>query len=174
MTIICTPTHQPRISVGQVGCADGEEMLPLGQPTCLTIPLEGRSPFQMNVAGKSWRQCGQIPTGMLRESCGQCWRNAAKRCLQIIHQARDNHLHTHPPATHICGAGWLCRWRGNASIGIAHLPHNTLRGQVPVPNECRGKSWWQCHGKILGEQCGQIPARKCLANAAECRGASCG
>ena len=45
-------------------------MLPLGQPTCLTIPLEGRSPFQMNVTGKSWRQCGQIPTGMLRESLG--------------------------------------------------------------------------------------------------------
>ena len=167
MTIICTPTHQPRISVGQVGCADGEEMLPLGQPTCLTIPLEGRSSFQMNVAGKA----GGNVTG---KSWEQCWWNAARECLQIIHQACDNHLHTHPPATHICVACWLCRWKGNASIGIAHLPHNALRGQVPVPNECHGKSWWQCHGKILGEQCGQIPARKCLANAAECRGASCG
>ena len=71
---------------------------------------------------------------------GQCGWNAARRCLQIIHQARDNHLHTHPPATHICGACWLCRWKGNASIGIAHLPHNALRGHVPVPNECHGKA----------------------------------
>ena len=158
MTIICTSTHQPRISVWHVGCADGWEMLPLGQPTCLTIPLEGRSPFQMNVTGKA----GGNVKG---KSWEQCWWNVARKCLQIIHQARDNHLHTHPPATHICGACWLCRWRGNASIGTAHLPHNAMRGQVSVPNECRGKSWWQCHGKILGEQCGQIPARKCLANA---------
>ena len=105
----------------------------------------------VDIARKCLRQCGQIPSGRSRgKFLGQCWRNVARRCLQIIHQARDNHLHTHPPATHICGAGWLCRWRGNASIGTAHLPHNTLRGQVPVSNECRGKSWWQCHGKSLG------------------------
>ena len=29
-------------------------MLPLGQPTCLTMPREGMSPFQMNVTGKLW------------------------------------------------------------------------------------------------------------------------
>ena len=47
-------------------------MLPLGQPTCLTIPLEGRSPFQMNVTGKaggnvmekSWgSNAGRFPQG---------------------------------------------------------------------------------------------------------------
>ena len=127
----------------------------------------------MDIARKCLRQCGQIPSGRSRgKFLGQCWRNAAKRFLQIIHQARDNHLHTHPPATHICVACWLCRWRGNASIGTAHLPHNAMRGQLPVPNECHGKIWWQCHGES-SEQCGQSPAgmlRESLgAMRSECR-----
>ena len=87
--------------------------------------------------GESSGQCGRIPA---RKCLGQCWRIPARRCLHIFHQARDNHLHTHPPATHICVACWLCRWKGNASIGTANMSHNALRGHVPVPNECHGKS----------------------------------
>ena len=127
----------------------------------------------MDIARKCLRQCGQIPSGRSRgKFLGQCWRNAAKRFLQIIHQARDNHLHIHPPATHICGAGWLCRWRGNASIGTAHLPHNTLRGQVPVSNECRGKileamradSYGNATGKFGGNAVGMPHYRSDLTS----------
>ena len=114
----------------------------------------------MDIARKCLRQCGQIPSRRSRgKFLGQCWWNVARRCLQIIHLARDNHLHTHPPATHICGAGWLCRWRGNASIGIAHLPHNALRGHVPVPNECHGKAVGNVTGKVQ-DNAGGMPQGK--------------
>ena len=36
-------------------------MLPLGQPTCLTIPSEGMSPFQMNVTGKFGGNTDRMP-----------------------------------------------------------------------------------------------------------------
>ena len=106
--------------------------------------LRGHVPVPNECHGEGCGQCHG-------KSSGQCWQIPARRCLQIIHQARDNHLHTHPPATHICGACWLCRWRGNASIGTAHLPHNALRGQVPVLNECHGKILGQCHVEIVGQ-----------------------
>ena len=60
-------------------------MLPLGQPTCLTIPLEGRSPFQMNVAGKAGgnvtgkvqNNAGRVLLECYGKVWGQCGRNAA-------------------------------------------------------------------------------------------------
>ena len=46
--------------------------------------------------------------------------------------ARDIHLDTHPPVSHICEEGWLSRWQGIASIWTGNLPYNGLEWHIPV------------------------------------------